>query len=223
MDWMALLSPALGLLLTLVIFSYLLHDNGLYRFAVLLLAGMSLTYALLVMIANVLIPRVVLPVVQVISGQGWDAGMALTAAVPLLLGTFILFKLSPRWAPLGNWGMAVLIGVGAGLAVGGALVGSLLGLADASTTLNVGAATGTAFLALVSTVTVLMHFWYTGSPERTGLDRRNPVIRAIAGIGRVFLMITFGALFGGALVTGIATLVERLYLVAQIVQAFPIP
>ncbi len=220
----SLFAPIVGFLLTLVIFSYLLGDNPVYRFAVMFLAGMSLTYALVVVIANVLIPRVVVPIADAMSksmnGQAADLGPGLSAVVPLVLGMFILLKLSRRLAPMGNWGMAVLIGVGAGLAVGGALVGSLFGLASASATVNVPEA-GYAILALLATLTVLAYFWYTGAAESAMQgDRRGLPVRLAALVGRAFLMITFGALFGGALVTGIATLVDRLGLLVQIAQAF---
>ncbi len=214
MDQLILLSVGLGL--TLFVFSYLVNDNPMYRIAVNLLAGMSLTYALLVVVTNVLIPRVVSPLLQ--SSQSYNLGLALSVVPPLALGAFILFKLSKGWAPAGNWGMAVLIGVGAGLAMGGALIGSLIGLAGSAAAIR-GAVWVFSLIALLGTVTTLAYFWYTSAPNPACDDRRPPVVRFTAGVGRIFMMVTFGALFGGALVAGIASLVDRLGLVAQIIQA----
>jgi hypothetical protein len=215
-----LLTPLIGFGLTLVIFSYLIHDNPVFRFAVNFLAGLSLTYAVLVVIANVLIPRVVTPWLQFLSNG--DPGLALISIVPLVFGAFILFKLSPRWAPLGNWGMAVLVGVGAGVAVGGAVMGTLFGLVDASANWATGPddlAPLLGLLALLSTVTVLLYFWYTGRADQPG-DSRPAAVRVLARVGQAFLMVTFGALFGGVLVSGVATLVERLDLLAQLITLF---
>ena len=74
-------------------------------------------------------------------------------------------------------------------------------------------------IALFSTITVLMHFWYSSRPTGVG-DQRPAAVRVMANIGRVFLMITFGALFGGALLAGIATLTDRLGLLMTIVSKF---
>jgi hypothetical protein len=208
--------------LTLVIFSYLVRDNPAFRFAAYFLAGLSLSYALLVVTTNVLIPRVLDPLAGAF--EDGDPGLALSGIVPLVFGTFILFKLSPRLAPWGNWGMAVLIGVGAGVAVGGALVGSLIGLSALSADWTAGFQSDTlaplfGLLALVGTLTTLLYFWYTGRADAPG-DARPAPVRLLAGIGQVFLMLTFGALFGGALVTGLAVLVDRLGLFTQVAARF---
>jgi hypothetical protein len=216
-----ILAPLVGFALTLLVFSYLVGDNPAYRFAVNFLAGLSLTYAMVVVAADVLGPRIAAPVLQAFGPNG-DMGQVVSAIVPLALGTLILFKLSRRLAPWGNWGMAVLIGVGAGVAVGGALVGSLFGLTLAS-----GAslaprdgdplASLLALVGLIGTVSTLLYFWYTGRPDTPGDSRPAPV-RVMARVGQAFLMITFGALFGGALAASIATLIDRLGLLAQIVR-----
>jgi hypothetical protein len=215
--------PLVGFSLTMLVFSYLLGDNAAYRLAVNFLAGLSLTYAVVVVLVNVLWPRLVIPILQVFSQPGGDyIGLALSATGALFFGALILMKLSRRLAPLGNYGMAVLIGVGAGLAVGGALVGSLIGLSVAGAAWwRPGDWAGSllGLLALVAMVTVLISFWYSGAAEGTGADRRPALVRITAGVGRAFLMVTFGALFGGALVTGIATLVNRLELITQFIEA----
>lgn len=215
--------PLVGFSLTVLVFSYLLGDNAAYRLAVNFLAGLSLTYAVVVVLVNVLWPRLVLPMSQVFSRPEGDfIGLALSASGGLLFGALILMKLSRRLAPLGNYGMAVLIGVGAGLAVGGALLGSLIGLSVAGAGWwRPGDLAGSLFalLALVAMLAVLISFWYTGAADGAGADRRPGLVRAISGIGRGFMMVTFGALFGGALVTGIATLVNRLELITQFIEA----
>ena len=46
--------------------------------------------------------------------------------VGLVLGVLLLMKLSPRTARLGNVTIAFLVGVGAAVAVGGAVMGTLI-------------------------------------------------------------------------------------------------
>ena len=55
---------ALGLVLTLMIYSYILGDNPLYRIAVHVLVGVGLGYASIVVFNSVLIPQLVDPFMQ---------------------------------------------------------------------------------------------------------------------------------------------------------------
>ena len=52
--------------------------------------------------------------------------------IPLVLGISLLAKLSPRISWIGNFAMAVLVGVGAAAAIGGALLGTLIPQAQAA-------------------------------------------------------------------------------------------
>ena len=105
-----LISALVGLILTLMVFSYLIGDNPLFRVAVYLFIGVASGYAATVVWHYVLIPRL---------------AQLLTAfnpfsLVPLILGVTLLAKLLPRIAWIGNFAMAVLVGVGAAAAVGAA-------------------------------------------------------------------------------------------------------
>ena len=68
---------------------------------------------------QVLYPRLVVPLFE------GNLGDRLLAFIPLVLGLLLLFKLSPRTAHLGNPSMAFLVGVGAAVAIGGAVMGTL--------------------------------------------------------------------------------------------------
>jgi len=88
--------------LTLLVFSYLLGDNPLFRFVSALLIGVTAGYFAVVIIYQVLIARLVVPLAQ---------GSTL-AMIPVLLSGLLLMKLSPRLTSLGNVSMALLVGVG---------------------------------------------------------------------------------------------------------------
>ena len=119
------ISAVIGFVLTLMIFSYLIGDNPMFRIAVYLFIGVASGYAAVVVWHSVLIPKLF---DQLLGGP---TQLALTV-VPLILSVSLLAKLSPRISWLGNFAMAVLVGVGAGTAVGGALVGTLIPQAEAA-------------------------------------------------------------------------------------------
>ena len=115
-----IISALIGLILTLMIFSYLIGDNPLFRIAVYLFIGVASGYAATVVWYNVLIPRLFQ---RLATG---DPNQLLLTVIPLIFGVSLLAKLSPRISWIGSFAMAVLVGVGAAAAVGGALIGTLM-------------------------------------------------------------------------------------------------
>ena len=63
------LGVALGLALTLMVYSYLLGDNPLYRLAVHLLVGVGMGYASVVIIFRVLYPTLIAPFVEELANE----------------------------------------------------------------------------------------------------------------------------------------------------------
>lgn len=194
-------------LLTLMVYSYLLADNPLYRLAQHLFVGSSVGYAVVVVVHNVLRPRLADPLLQ-------DPGANWPYVLPLLLGLLLLSKARGSLAWLGNSSMAFLFGVGAALAIGGALVGSFLPQIQASWVSLSPASAGGAraavnnLLLAVGTLGTLAYFYFTvgvrGSPGYR-------LVKPGAVIGRWVILITFGALFGNRVMTYVALLIERVY------------
>ena len=98
-------------LLTLMVFSYILRDNPLFRLAVHLLIGVAAGYAGAVVWNGVILPQMIGPFYRAFSGGGLDS--LFLALPPLLLGLLLLGKLSDRLAWIGSRTMAFLVGVGA--------------------------------------------------------------------------------------------------------------
>ncbi|MDP2995015.1 MAG: hypothetical protein Q8N46_07850, partial [Anaerolineales bacterium] len=121
-----LITGGISFLLTLMVLSYLIGDNPAFRVAVYIFIGVSAGYAAAVAWHQVLFPRLIVPL---LSGNWADR---LLTVVPLVLGLLLLFKLSPRTSRLGTPSMAFLVGVGAAVAVGGAVMGTLFPQARAS-------------------------------------------------------------------------------------------
>jgi hypothetical protein len=201
-----------GAVITLMIFSYLLGDNFLYRWALALLVGSTVGYAL---------------------GLAWQAilrdwvAMALRAsggmesaryAVPLILGALLLLKgfassrLLGRLAVLGNIPLAYLIGVGAGVAVAGALLGTIIPqVTAAGAPLMVDRGLSGLILGpivLIGTIAALLVF----SPQLAAVGGK------LAGLlvwlrrgGRFFIAIALGVTFAAAITTALTTFVLRLW------------
>ena len=55
---MEVISALVGLILTLMVFSYLIGDNPLFRFAIYLFIGVSSGYAAAVVLRSVLLPKI---------------------------------------------------------------------------------------------------------------------------------------------------------------------
>ncbi len=86
------ISGFIGLVLTLLVFSYLIGDNPLFRFAIYLFIGVSSGYAAFAAWQYVLWPRLFSPFFF----QLGNLNQLLLLAVPLFLSLSLLAKLSPR-------------------------------------------------------------------------------------------------------------------------------
>jgi hypothetical protein len=208
------ISGLVGLILTLMIFSYLIGDNPLFRVAVYIFIGVSSGYAASVVWHQVLVPKLFGAL------QIGNPNQLILMIIPLLLCVSLLAKLSPRIAWIGNFAMAVLVGVGAAAAIGGALLGTLIPQARASmAALDFrSAASGTdAFLGLLEgtvmlagTVFTLASFHFSASRAPDGTAKRNRILEIIAWIGRLFIAITLGVLFAGVYMAALTAMIERL-------------
>jgi heme/copper-type cytochrome/quinol oxidase subunit 2 len=116
--------------------------------------------------------------------------------------------------------MAVLVGVGAAAAVGGALLGTLIPQARASmaaldfrsatsgTDALLGLVEGTVMLA--GTTLTLASFHFSASQAPDGTTKRNRILEIIAWVGRLFIAITLGVLFAGVYTAALTAMIERL-------------
>ena len=198
---------------TLLIFSYIFGDNPLFRVASYAFVGVAAGYAAVVVIGQVLVPKLVQPL---LAGD-------LLMLVPLALGLNMLFKLFPRFARYSTLPMAVLVGVAAAVAIGGAVFGTLLGQVQGSIQdFDFARSAVTqpavspflqvieALLVLVGTVCTLAYFQFGARIKNEQPPSRSALVERLAQIGSGFLAITLGALFAGVFSSTITALVERL-------------
>lgn len=208
-----IISAFVGLILTLMVFSYLLGDNPLFRIAIYLFIGVASGYAATATVYYVLLPRLS-------RLQTSDFDQLVLAIIPLLLGVSLLAKFSPRISWIGNFGMAVLVGVGAAAALGGALTGTLMPQLQSSIDafdfrsaqggVNVLLRLVQGTVMLTGTVLTLASFHFSTGRAADGTPGRNPIIEGFAWTGRIFIAITLGVLFAGVYMAALTAMIERL-------------
>lgn len=200
-----------GFILTLMVFSYLFGDNFLFRVATYIFIGVSAAYVCVIVIYQIILPRLLLPLVI---GSTSERTMMF---FPLVMSVLLLFKLSSRFSNLGNLSMGYLTGLAAAVTVGGAVLGTLAGqvgasfhfLEDSQGTLPSLALLEGAFV-LLGTIATLVYFHFGAQQNAARKPRRVWVVEGAAGIGQIFIAVTLGALFAGVLTASITALVERL-------------
>lgn len=190
---------AIGLILTLFIFSYLLGDNPLYRLAVHILVGVSAAFA-----AVIVMQQVLGPILAQIRANPTDPKNALWL-IPLLFALLLVLKQLPATAWLGNSSLALMVGVGAAVALVGAVTGTFWPQVTAVSGSN---ALQKIIIALF-TISVLLSFQFTAI-RRPATWQPPAWQRAIAITGKVVLTITFGVLFANVLGTSITLLTDRI-------------
>lgn len=198
----------LSFVLTLLIFSYLLADNLLFRLAVSVFVGMAAAFTSVVTVETVLLP--------LLDGSTINALLLVVGAV---LTGLLLLKPFPALKTFSSIGLAVLIAVGAAVAVVGAITGTLIPL-----TLDTGQVRGTDVRGLLDTavmvlgvISTLVYFQYfaqrterneaTGTPETT---RRGVFSRVFGTLGEGFIAVTLGALYASAILTSLTILAGHL-------------
>lgn len=203
-----------GFILTLMVFSYLLGDNFLYRLAIYVFVGLTAGFVTIVTIESVLLPWFRLTV------QSGDSGGLVLGIIPLAIGILLLLKGSRRFNRLGNLGLAFVVGIGTAVALVGAISGTLLPLANATATSiggngasgdDLGIALLNGFILVIGVVSTLVYFQYLARRNPGGGEtRRGLVVRAVGAVGQGFIVITLGALYGGAILSGLVVFSERI-------------
>ncbi len=203
----------IGVTLAVLIFiSYMLGDNPLYRMLLGLLVGAATGYALGMAVRFVLLPWLE----QLFDADGQ---VQIYNALGLLLGALLLLKGIPRWAHLANIPMGLLLGVGAAVAVSGALLGTLLPQIQATgmglTFRNglFGFADGV--LGLIGTLLTLLVF--SPFPGRAESDPP-PIFVWLQRAGRAFIIVALAVTFAGALTSALTVLIERGWLIKEAIQ-----
>lgn len=197
-------------ILTLMVYSYLIHDNPLFRLAEHLLVGTALGYAALVVLERVLLPSVNAVIFNLFA----NPVSRIMTALGILWGILLLVWLirPVRW--LASWSLGILFGVGAALAIGGALVGTLLPQVEATMRPLRGEDILDNLVIVILVLAGLTYFFFA-------VRRDRPVGRVIQGVskvGRWGLMVSLGSFLGARTISLLNALVERVQFLGRWLQ-----
>jgi hypothetical protein len=191
-------------ILTIMVFSYIIGDNPVYRIAVHAFLGVAAAYMTIITLQGVIYPRLLLVYNAATTG---DFTGALILAVPFILSIFIVLRASASLAPIGNIVIALMVGVGAALAVGGAIMGTIIPQVQASWS-----ETSSLLVwvpAVLGTTLVLLYFLYAGRNNVAGRGERPRLLLPVTWAGQGFLTVALAALYVGTLAATFTLLVER--------------
>jgi hypothetical protein len=214
-----LISGVLSFLFTILILSYLIGDNPLFKIAVYLFVGVASGYTASVIFWQVLYPKLFLPTVTIVQAGAYQSGVFLI--VPWLGLVFIFMKISPRLSGIARIVMAFLVGAGAAVTLAGALIGTLIPQfmatvnffdIQAAAARNVGTAEvlGNGAILLAGVVTSLAYFHFGARQKPDGSTKRFGLVDIIAWVGRIFIGITLGAIFAGVYAAALTAFIERI-------------
>ena len=212
-------------ILTLFVFSYLLGDNVLYRFAEHLFVGVAVGYGMVVVFHTVLSSKLVMPLVEALSNGDW--GRVLMLGISLLMGLLLLTKPFKALSWLGSLSVAFLVGVGAALAISGAMLGTLLPQIDATANISYyvtryGSALGwfSGAVVLVGTIGVLIHFHFGSQEEGPVARLRTVLVGTWGGVGRWFMLIAFAAILATTFMSRLSFLAGRIQFLVDSARGF---
>lgn len=232
------IAPWVAFIITLMIFSALIGDNALSRFAQHILIGAGLGYAGVLAIQYVLMPQLLMPI---LTGQAdWQAvWLPFGMGIVLLIAGMDRIVLQSRaergrlrvWRRAlqgaGRLVVALLLGIGLGAGIMGSLQGTIipqyLRAAEAgmqSETVISGPLVG--IFTLLLTTATLLHLFV--DPQRHLAEQPSYARRFMMGwiwIGQRALWFASGLIFARLVASRLSLLISRVEFVAEFVQNVP--
>jgi hypothetical protein len=213
----------IGFILTIMVLSYIIGDNVLFRIAVHIFIGVASGYAAILILFNVIWHQVLVPVFQVFTdSKPLDLASYVVRVIPaVILGLWMLTKASQRLSRWGTPVVAFLSGVGAATVIGGAILGTIFPQVGASANaLNIHSAPAAlndlvgwfinGLIILVGTAATLIYFQFGTRRQEEGEPSQRPVIMEyISTVGQGFIIVTMGVLFTGVYIAALTALIDR--------------
>jgi hypothetical protein len=203
---------------TVLVLTYALGDNPFFRLAIHIFIGTAAGYAAAVALKGVLLPKL----------SGMDPTQRIIAISWIALLALKLFGSSPRISRIGNLASAMMVGVGAAVAVGGAVQGTLIPqISAAGDFFNTASYEGNAFramvwgsFALVGTIATLAHFHFTARAVPNQIPSRARLIELVSKVGQVFIAIALGVIFAGVYSAALLAMIERFDFIVNMLGVF---
>lgn len=211
-DLLSNLWVLVGFFLSIMVLTYLIGDNGLYRLAIHLFIGVAAGYVAVMIIYQVILPKLILPIL-------WGGPEIYWTIVPWLLSILLIMRLFPKLSRAGNIPLAYMVGVASAVIIGGALMGTLA--TQISSVINLFdfqiSQDGwfwtflEGIYVLFGTLSTLLYFQFFTPKEQPGKKNlSSKVFKWVRMAGQVFLSMTLGALFAGAYLTALMAVIARL-------------
>ena len=191
--WTVLAWQGLAAVMTLAIFSFLLGDNPIYKFAERFWVGITTGYWTMLLFHTSFKDKVWEPIVH---HHQWYY------LIPTLLGILMWFRLSPKQGWLSRFALAFYIGISTGVFIPLAFkTGVFLQVEGTIRPLTASLAGLNYLLSLIGLICSLAYFFF--SKPHTG------PYAVMSKVGIYTLMIGFGAGFGLTVMGRVALLVQR--------------
>jgi hypothetical protein len=224
----------IGFVLTILVLSYIIGDNFLFRLAISIFIGAASGYATVLILYNVIWHQVLVPIIQVFTAGNLDGigTYAINVLPAVILGIWMMTKVSPRLARSSTPVLAFLTGVGAATVVAGAVRGTIFPQVGATINLlnshtipqefgNLAGWFINGLVVLVGTVTTLIYFQFGIKRQEEGVPvQRSIILEYLSTAGQGFIVVTLGVLFAGVYVAALSALIDRVRFLWDIIIRF---
>jgi len=199
----------LSFILTIMIFSFIFGDNPLFRIATYFFIGVSSAYVLVLLVYQVVIPKLLLPL---FSG---DLNQRLLQFIPLLLSILLMFKLFRKTNQIGNISLAIIVGGGAAIILTSAFTGTIVPMMNMVTdpfsfrSLSIQNFFSGVFLVLGVTSS-LLYLQMSSLKETSSFQIPSKIKTITQYIGAIFIGISLGSVYAGVIISSAIALIERI-------------
>jgi hypothetical protein len=219
-----LIWSVVGLLLTVMVLSYLIGDNLFFRLAAYLFVGVTAGFLSVLIISQILWPYLLQPL---ISGLWIEK---LWILIPLALAVLLLFSQFHRFTGAGRMPLAFLAGLTAAITVGGAVFGTMIpqlhAIVNTFDPSGWSQTPGIPWLrmaeAMVMMIGVLGTLSYFHFGRRRGEQSDQTQVRprffeGLGKVGEVFIGMALGTVFAGIFSTALLAMIDRLLVIGEFV------
>lgn len=213
-----------GVLLTVMVLSYLIGDNLFFRLAAYLFVGVTAGFVSVLIINQILWPYLLQPL---ISGSWIEK---LWVLIPLAFGVLLVISQFHRFTGADRVPLAFLAGLIAAVTVGGAVFGTMIpqlrAVVNAFDPAGWYQAPGVPWLRMAEAVVMLVgvvgtlsyfNFGRRRSDQTDQTQVRPRFFEGLGKVGEVFIGIALGTVFAGVFSTALLAMIDRLLVIGEFV------
>ncbi len=201
--WPTLIWQGAAALMTLAIFSFLLGDNPVYKFAERLWVGVSTGYWTMLLYHTNFRDKVW---GELVERHHW------IYLIPTALGILMWFRLSAKYGWLSRYALALFIGISTGIYIPLAFQASIFQQTEGTVRPILGGTASIGFILVLIGFLCSMAYFFFSKPQ-TG------AFGVVSKVGIYTLMVGFGAGFGLTVMGRVALLVQRVLFLRDYVAA----